>query len=285
MKKNIVALCVLYNPSKGFVEKISRWKSFVSRIYIIDNSDNNVNYSSCFSDNDCFCYHSCNGNLGIAEALNIGCRKAIEDGYKWVLTFDQDSEPEDKLISAYKSYLDNNELDEMGLLTCQIKCCSNDCPVISNTIDEIDICWTSGALMNLEAYKATSGFYSELFIDGVDLAYCLDLRKLGYKIIRLNNVNLDHQLGNSVAYRLFGWHLFYVTNHNPLRRYYMTRNSFWISEKFGKDFPEVRYGIISLIKVTMKILLFEKNKVAKIKSQIVGWMDYKKHVFGKRCHE
>ena len=31
-------------------------------------------------------------NLGIATALNIGVRKALENGYEWILTMDQDPE-------------------------------------------------------------------------------------------------------------------------------------------------------------------------------------------------
>lgn len=31
--------------------------------------------------------------MGIAYALNIGIRRALSSGYKWIFTFDQDSIP------------------------------------------------------------------------------------------------------------------------------------------------------------------------------------------------
>ena len=39
-------------------------------------------------------------NIGIAAALNIGAKKAIEDGFEYLLTMDQDSEAPDSMVST-----------------------------------------------------------------------------------------------------------------------------------------------------------------------------------------
>ena len=39
-------------------------------------------------------------NTGIAKALNIGCEKALELGYHYVITMDQDSKVTDEIITS-----------------------------------------------------------------------------------------------------------------------------------------------------------------------------------------
>lgn len=280
ISKDLGALCVLYNPSNSIVSNIRSWTKLFDRIIIVDNSDNN-NVVVEFENYEKITVINNHDNLGIAKALNQGCKKAIMMGIKWLFTFDQDSKPEKGLLQAYTSYLENNANDNLGILTCKIKCCETDIIHATQGITDVLHCWTSGSLMNLNAYKSTNGFKDDLFIDYVDFAYCLDLRKKGYVIKRLDNYVLNHHLGNSVMYSIFGYK-FYVTNHSPLRRYYMTRNSLRISKMYGKDFPEFKFTIIKLMKVIFKILIFENNKLEKLFAIKEGFLDYKSNHFGRK---
>ena len=56
-------------------------------------------------------------NIGIATALNRLAEYAGKRGAKWLLTLDQDSVCEDKLISIYEKYINEENL---GLITCTI---------------------------------------------------------------------------------------------------------------------------------------------------------------------
>ncbi|MEJ0107143.1 MAG: hypothetical protein WDO19_33470 [Bacteroidota bacterium] len=68
---------------------------------------------------------------------------------------------------------------------------SNDPTSYSETIAVI----TSGSLIQLDAWKETGGYNETLFIDEVDHEYCYRVKEKGYKVIQVNHVILNHQLG------------------------------------------------------------------------------------------
>ena len=87
--KALSSVTVWYNPSPQDVNSIKSYNSFFDKIYIIDNSSkDNGELAGQISN---AVYLPNNENLGIARALNIGCKKAMGDGFKWVMTMDQDS--------------------------------------------------------------------------------------------------------------------------------------------------------------------------------------------------
>ncbi len=80
-----------FNPNKENIK--NSIKNLLSLnflyIYIVDNSQNdNSELLKEFSN----CTYLQNFNKGgIAGALNLGCTKALEDGFLWCMTLDQDS--------------------------------------------------------------------------------------------------------------------------------------------------------------------------------------------------
>ena len=222
-------------------------------------------------------------NTGIAKALNVGFKTAKEFSSKWVLTMDQDSELCPDMIPEYIKFLSSNN-EKIGLLAPLINMYAGEEKQVSNTYYRIDEAITSGSLISVEAFDNVGGFKEELFIDGVDFEFCWNLNKHGYSIYQLNSVVMQHQLGETKEYKLFGKHLFYVTNHNFIRRYYMTRNSLYIKEMYADIMPKPSFleslGVVSLF----KIIFFEKDVVRKLKAIKLGKLDFKKNKFGKYEH-
>ena len=90
-----------------------------------------------------------------------------------------------------------------------------------------------------------------------------------------------HSLGESQSVKsIFG--KFNTSNHSALRRYYMTRNRFYIWEKY-KDLNSFTLNRDKKLfkKEFIKIILGEKDKVNKIKMVFKGYKDYKKGIRGK----
>lgn len=282
MELNIPAIIVLYNPNiKDFISTLDNTLLLVDKVYIIDNSDEVIGFD-VESYSDKITYYSCNGNLGIAHALNIGCKLAIDDGYLWGLTLDQDSILPNNMIDDFKAFISNNTNLNIGILTSQINVYSGEHRKAENTIDIIDSCFTSGSLTNLKAFERVGGFKEEMFIDYVDFEFCLNLKKNGYQIYRLNSVVMDHKLGNTNEFRFLNYHLFYVTHHNYIRHYYMSRNMNYVYKVYSPLFPSCfRFFWFNYIKSLFKILLFESDKLRKIKSRIKGFVDYKNNKWGK----
>ena len=170
---------VLYNPDKKVLDNIKTYSDDLERIYLIDNSS--VDNSKLFVNFSNIEYLANFENLGIAKALNIGANKAISDKIDFLLTMDQDSSFEKKGINDMKNFIEKrDDLNEIAIISPFHK------TILTPNVPEIEISdplivMTSGNLINLKAYQAVGGFKEWLFIDCVDFAYCLDLRRLGYK--------------------------------------------------------------------------------------------------------
>ena len=140
---------------------------------------------------------------------------------------------------------------------------------------------TSGNLVNLKAYKKVKGFNEDFFIDCVDFDFCFKVRDAGYEILEFEDSRLKHSLGDIKGYNIFG-KMVYVTNHNYIRRYYITRNRMYLFDLHSKNYhehcmTERHYSVMEFV----KIWLFEKQKIKKTKAIIRGYLDYKKGIVGE----
>ena len=77
---------------------------------------------------------------------------------------------------------------------------------------------TSGNLVNLDIYQKIGGYNEDYFIDGIDIEYCLRIKKYNYRIVRLNNIEIIHDLGD-IEYHKFLGKTYLCTNHNYIRNY------------------------------------------------------------------
>lgn len=274
----LACVVVFYNPSDDNVKNIDEYKDVVDKIYVVDNSDDEI----CRLQNDNKIeYVNLKQNLGIAKALNIGAKKAIEEGYKWLLTLDQDSKIIKKNVTDMLLFLDKHENEkDIGLISpFQDIQMNEEIPNVEFQ-DMIEV-MTSGNIINLDVYKKIGGFKDWLFIDCVDTDYCMNLHKNGYRVLRLNTVVMEHHLGDKTFHRFFG-KIYDCSNHSAIRRYYITRNNLYIRDMYMKLYPDYCKKLIRIQKGQIKrVLLFEKNKIKKIKMIIKGYIDYKNGYTGK----
>ena len=130
---------------------------------------------------------------------------------------------------------------------------------------------TSGNLLNIDIYKQIGDFRESFFIDYVDYDYCLRSLKKGYKIIRCNDILLNHKLGNSKLY----FSKILVTNHSSTRRYFITRNRlFLIKEHLTSNFKLSIQMFKHTIMDFIKILFFESEKRKKVNAILKGFRDF-----------
>jgi rhamnosyltransferase len=273
------AVVVLFNPNSLVISNISSFADSVACIYVIDNSsfsNENLFYNVSYKNKLKYVFN--NENKGIATALNIGCQLAIEAGMEWVLTMDQDSTFLNFSSEVISFILNNDSKAALYYPNYIIEG-----QVYDKYIKEAKkpiVVMTSGNLINLSVYEKVLGFEDKLFIDYVDIDYCLKLKKLGYKIENLPMLKLKHELGQSF-YKSFFSYKAIVTNHSSLRRYYITRNRLYVSKKYRKV-SAVFYQAEKRIFINdiLKIIFFEKNKFSKFKSVIRGYLDYKNNNYG-----
>ena len=91
----LAAVLVFYNPSSDNIEFINTYIDEVDKLYVNDNSDDNIKR---LNNTDKIEYVKLNKNMGIAYALNVGAKRAVKDKFKYLLTLDQDSKITKKIL-------------------------------------------------------------------------------------------------------------------------------------------------------------------------------------------
>lgn len=274
----IAGVVVWYEPTIQDINNINTYIDDIDILYVIDNSKN-INDSNILK-NSKIKYIFNNENIGVSKALNLATEMAYENNYKWILTMDQDTSFKPNVIETMKKVIENENTSNIGIITPW----HNTKLKIEKPKEEIDYpleVMTSGNLVNIEIHKKIDGYKDWFFIDGIDIEYGLNLAKHNYKIMRLNNIEIDHNLGD-IKYKNFLWEKdILCTNHNYLRRYYMMRNYLYIKDMYKDLYKEYVEKLTKQKRNIATIILFEKDKYRKLRNIIRGYLDYKKGIKGK----
>lgn len=272
---NLCGIVVVYNPKKDVINNINTYIGELNKLYVIDNSANDN--SKMFKDKK-ISYISNKKNMGIAYALNRGITLAQKDKFDYVLTMDQDSTFKKDGLKNYKEELEKNKDNKIGIYSPLHKT-KND-KLNKNIEEDSLVVMTSGNILNIDIWEKVKGFKEWLFIDGVDQEYCLNIRKHGYEIKVFKNIILEHSLGKTENKKLLN-HNFIITNHNYARRYFITRNRLYINEMYKEIYPNFcNQELKNSTKEKIKIILFEKDKIKKLKYIKKAKRDFKNNIKG-----
>ena len=117
-------------------------------------------------------------------------------------------------------------------------------------------------------------FDERFYVDGLDFEWCLRARKLGYRIIRCNNIVLNHNPALTRSIQIFpginikyGWDTY-------TRYYYQFRSSFLIHSMYSN------YIDIFFIAKIFKVCFLFNNKSKYINSLIRAKVDFDNNYFG-----
>lgn len=173
-------------------------------------------------------------NAGIASALNVGTSAALHQGADYVLHLDQDSVLEagyvERLLATFAAATRPTRLG--AVLTDQV---NGELSIPPRFAPEgfglVDEGIQSGMLISAECLRDVGMLDERLFIDCVDIEFCLRIRNHGWHIAVAPNSNIIHTLGRQEPLRPFGIQKYLdgapVTYqyHPPFREYYITRNN------------------------------------------------------------
>ena len=273
MSLKVAAMVTLFHPNSSHYENIMAYLDEVDKLYVIDNTPNK-NHKDKLPKSSKIKYFSFL-NIGVAAALNFGAQKALEDGFSWLLTLDQDTSISKEAIKYMKTIIEKKDMHNIGIVTpwhhTKLKV-----EKPKEMVDYPQDVMTSGNFLNLKIWQTLKGFREDFFIDGIDIEYGLRLKKNGYKIMRLNEIEIEHDLGD-----IFYVHGKLCTNHSGLRRYYMNRNYHYIYDLYKDTDKEFCKFLISNYKTMLKVILFEKKKFEKVYGFLLGYIHYKKGIKGK----
>ena len=262
-KLNFIGIIVTYNPDiERLTDNIKSISKQVDEIYIFDNCSNNIQEIKKNICGDNLTIYCSNSNKGIAAALNHSLMYAAKSEYSWALQLDQDSIFPENGVENYKKIICIDK--SIGIIAPRIvdrNYMSND--YYNNDWEFIDETINSGALINIDVWKKLNGYDENLFLDCVDFDFDRRLLNAGYHIIRANNVELLHELGNTQKISLFGQNIM-VYNYSARRKETQLIDQLKYEKKYGRKITRfvinkkvMRYIII--------IMFFEKDKINKIR--------------------
>jgi len=284
-KVSICAVIVTYHPAVEIIENVSALLEQVDVVVLVDNGsglatkgllDKLRSYAKVS-----VIYNQ--ENLGIAAALNIGVKKAKDDGYQWVATFDQDSQATphmiEMMLQAYGAY---PQKEKIASLSPRYKDKNTGVVSVSQATSfsgdrlpyiEVEVIITSGNLVKTSVFDTVGYFSEELFIDYVDTEYCLRCITHGYKILEVIDAILLHDVGTPSQHNLF-WKKFIISNHSALRRYYFARNAIYTYRRYILKQPLwIIKNAYILVKIAIMVALFETDRRKKMAALIRGFVD------------
>lgn len=236
--QNIAGCLVLYHPNKANIDTLSTYIDSVKKLYIFDNTETHSNFAS-LNNNEKLSYFWDGENKGIAIRLNQACKMALQEGYDYLLTMDQDSYFTENYLEKYIEEINTFE-NKNTVATFGLEYATN---ALSSEkkFNEVDHVITSGCILNLKLYQEIGGFDENLFIDYVDTDYCFNALSKGFRNIQFKHLLLTHSIGE-IKKRKSLTSLYLKSKqrpiHAPIRIYYMWRNLLYMKKKYGNTFPE-----------------------------------------------
>jgi rhamnosyltransferase len=275
---NCCALIVTFHPPPDVRREIETIRPQCGRVIVIDNGSaaeelvlleavakeaNNVELV-------------CNAeNIGLASALNQGCRLAVERGFEWILFLDQDTQPLPNmvadLLTAWRCHpepqrvgvIGSNHYDDRDQLTHRRE---------ANRL--YSVAWfviTSGSMAPLRIFHDVGAFRDDLFIDAIDIEFGYRLKAHGFVSLLCLEPTMKHVWGSPQRIKVFGVQA-PVTNHPPFRRYFIARNRIYVITRYWRRFPRrCAIDLARLCADSILLLLFENQKWQKAKALWTGF--------------
>ncbi len=252
----ISIIVILYNPTDKQMEHLR----IIAKCYtgvIVDNSQKaNITGEQI----GLMKYVFNNGNLGIAEAQNIGLRIIIdENNTDYVVFLDQDTRvapnyPQ-QIVNEYISLSKHRKLSTLGPCVCDeltgqiYKSAVHKDTTNSDGYINRNAIISSGSVIPVKVLKEVGLNESRLFIDYVDFEWCWRASKYGYQCGITQNVRILHMVGRSEIN--IGKHKVIISA--PFRYYYQYRNHLWLCRK---SYVPLHWKLNTGIKNLLRIIYF-----------------------------
>ncbi|MDR6388361.1 glycosyltransferase family 2 protein [Paraburkholderia phenoliruptrix] len=258
------AVVVFYNPDAACVQRANRLATAV-RCIVIDNTPS-VQAASELGLSDSIEYVPNGANLGIATALNQGIEILIREGFEVAVLFDQDSEPPASLLTELPAVIARANV--AGQRVALVGPAYDDprlrgvapfvrfrwwtleriVPTGDKPID-VDFLISSGSCINLRWWADIGPMDDALFIDFVDLEWCVRAKRKGFRILGVPWVRMSHELGGEPV-RVLGRS---YPMHGPLRHYYQFRNVIALMKRSSMP---MTWKSTELIKLPIRMLIY-----------------------------
>lgn len=288
---SILAIIVAYQPNLAHLKELIRNTSKqVGAVMIVDNSPNPCDALSELNSTCKVSYVSLTENMGIAHAQNIGIEFAIKQNVGYILLLDQDSMPEERMvenlllgisqsqksfsniIAASPQYYDPRTNFESLFMVGKFKIpfwYRPESKILTSNIVFASFLISSGTLIDLPKLIELRGMRGDYFIDHVDTEWCLRALLKGYQLIGIYDAKMIHSLGDK-AKKFWFFGIRNISEHAPLRDYYMFRNTLLMLKDVYMPFTWRIFLLFRLVKFFVFFLCFSQERALRFQLMILG---------------
>lgn len=274
-------MIVFYRPDSGCVARANRLAK-VWPCVVVDNTES-ISVPEALGLDARIDYVANGANLGIATALNQGIERLAAASCTSVLLFDQDSEPSDELLvelprTMAAERMRNRRVALVGPAYEDARLGGvapfvrfgyvklRRVPPDGVQPVEVDFLITSGSCVNLAVWRDIGPMDDSLFIDFVDLEWCVRARSKGYSVLGAPALRLKHELGGEPV-KVFGRS---YPGHSAVRHYYLFRNAIAL---IRRSYVPWSWKSTELVKMPVRLAiyaLFMQPRVAHLRLSLLG---------------
>ncbi len=254
----IFAVIVTYNPDNFLL--MQQYESIVDQVFGIIYVDNNSKNLLLPTNSKVFLIKNVQ-NVGLGKAQNQGIILAKQKGATHILLLDQDSVASFNLVEVL---LDTEETFRakgvvVGLVGPKIRDVLSQPPIdmdailfqgmrilrkpINREVLSVSYCIASGSLIPMRVFDDVGLVREELFIDAMDVEWCLRAKSKGYEILMTPLTYLEHRLGNGRNDK--------IASHSPMREYHICRNNIILTTY---SYIPIGYRIRKILLVPARII-------------------------------
>lgn len=283
---SVCGIVVTYHPAGEVVENLRAVMRECGTVVVVDNGSSEEELAPMAA-LDGVTILRLGDNLGIAAALNRGAAWAQERGFRWCVTFDQDSRPAPGMVARMDETrrrfpqaamigptIREEAANAAGYrwvakhprfpwIFRRIGCRNEDLPEVTMLI-------SSGSMFDLAVWAQLGGFDEGLFIDYVDVDFCLKLLRANRTIAVAAAAVLDHRLGDRRTVRVLGAEV-RPMGHAAFRHYYMARNRVAMWRRHAGAVPHwAWFDLAFAVFNTLRVLAFEPQRGTKLRMMLRG---------------
>ena len=243
--QGITAVVVTYNPDPEQLARLCQAvQPQVEHVVLVDNGSSAETLAALQAlvegPSSALTLLALGENRGIGAAQNAGITLARQHGSRYVLLLDHDSIPEVGMVATLRAAIENQPAGSppvaaAGPRYADARQTTNPSPFVqlegfkrvrcecqhAGQLIEVEHLIASGSLIPMAVLDAVGDMDERLFIDYVDIEWCLRAAHAGYRMLGVCDARMQHELGDTPI-RFMGKHL---PDHSPLRHYYLFRNA------------------------------------------------------------
>lgn len=235
--RGITAVVVTYNPDPAQLARLCEAvQPQVEHVILVDNGSSAEALPALQAlvagPSSALTLQALGENRGIGAAQNAGIALARERGSRYVLLLDHDSIPEAGMVATLRAAIENQPAGSppvaaAGPRYADARQTTNPSPFVqlegfkrvrcecrhAGQLIEVEHLIASGSLIPMAVLDAVGDMDERLFIDYVDIEWCLRAAHAGYRMLGVCDARMQHELGDTPI-RFMGKHL---PDHSPLR--------------------------------------------------------------------